>query len=153
PGGFAEAGEEGRARDAALRRIAEERQLTIAGPNCAGIIHLPAGARFAATFLPDMPPGPNGQGGIPFPSQSGPTLQEASAAPHRQRLPLATLVSVGNAMQLGVTDFLEHIGEDAATSVVLLYIESLEDEARFRTVARRVAAAKPVVAMLGGRTQ
>jgi acetyltransferase len=153
PGGFAEAGEEGRARDAALRRIAEERQLTIAGPNCAGIIHLPKGARFAATFLRDMPPGPSAKGGIAFLSQSGAILEEAIAAAHRQRLPLSTLVSVGNALQLGVTDFLAHIGEDAATSAVLLYIESLEDEARFRAVARRVAAAKPVVAMVGGRTQ
>src|SRR5689334_21393993 len=46
PGGFAEAGAEGRARDVALRRLASERQLTIAGPNCAGIIHLPPGGRF-----------------------------------------------------------------------------------------------------------
>src|SRR6516225_5251041 len=35
PGGFAEAGAEGQARDAALRQLARERQLTIAGPNCA----------------------------------------------------------------------------------------------------------------------
>src|SRR5260370_30047922 len=58
PGGFAEAGPEGNARDAELRAIAAEHNLAIAGPNCAGIIHLPERGRFAATFLRDLPPGP-----------------------------------------------------------------------------------------------
>src|SRR6266852_1192043 len=75
PGGFAEAGAEGLARDAELRRIVAEHDLTVAGPNCTGIIHLPAGARFAATFLRDLPPGartegPGAGGSIAFISQS-----------------------------------------------------------------------------------
>src|SRR5258708_3353047 len=57
-GGFAEAGAAGLARDAELRRIVAEHDLTIAGPNCAGIIHLPHGARFAPPFLRDLPPRP-----------------------------------------------------------------------------------------------
>ncbi len=61
PGGFAEAGEEGRARDRELRAVVAEHDLTIVGPNCAGIIHLTRQARFAATFLRDMPPGPQPQ--------------------------------------------------------------------------------------------
>jgi acyl-CoA synthetase (NDP forming) len=36
PGGFAEAGEAGLARDAEVRAIAKENDLLIAGPNCAG---------------------------------------------------------------------------------------------------------------------
>src|SRR5271168_2602069 len=70
PGGFAEAGAEGRARDTELRALAQQHSLTIVGPNCAGIIHLAAGARFAATFLREMPPGPNATGGTAFISQS-----------------------------------------------------------------------------------
>jgi len=152
PGGFAEAGAEGAARDAELRRIVDEHDLTVAGPNCAGIIHLPAGARFAATFLRDMPPGPTAGGGVAFISQSGAIAEEVIAAANRTRLPLATVVSVGNAMQLGIAAFLEHAGADAATTAVLLYIESLDDPERFRAVARRIAADKPVVALIGGRT-
>jgi acetyltransferase len=59
---------------------------------------------------------------------------------------------VGNAVQLSVTDYLDFLGDDPGTSAVLLYIESIDDTARFRAVARRVAAQKPVVALIGGRT-
>jgi acyl-CoA synthetase (NDP forming) len=152
PGGFAEAGAEGAARDAELRAILAEHDLTIAGPNCAGIIHLPEGARFAATFLRDMPPGPGPRGGVAFISQSGAIAEEVIAAANRTRLPIGTVVTVGNAMQLGIADFLEHAGADAATMAVLLYIESLDDPERFRAIARRIAAAKPIIALIGGRT-
>src|SRR6202035_1621570 len=152
PGGFAEAGEPGRARDAALRALIAQHDLTVVGPNCAGIIHLPTGARFAATFLRDMPPGPNARGAIAFITQSGALAEEAIAAAHRLAIPLGTIVSVGNAVQLGVADYLEHLGNDPGISAALLYIESFEDKERFRDVARRVAAEKPVVALIGGRT-
>jgi acyl-CoA synthetase (NDP forming) len=152
PGGFAEAGEAGRARDAELREIVARHDLTIAGPNCAGIIHLPAGARVAATFLRDLPPGAAAGGGIAFLSQSGAIAEEVIAAANRMRLPVGTVVTVGNAMQLEIADFLAHAGDDPATMAVLLYIESFDDPRRFRDIARRVAAIKPVIALIGGRS-
>jgi acyl-CoA synthetase (NDP forming) len=135
-----------------LRALIAEHGLAVVGPNCAGIIHLPAGARFAATFLRDMPPGPNTRGSLAFITQSGALGEEAIAAAHALNIPLGTLVSVGNALQLGVADYLEFLGTDPAISAVLLYIESLDDKARFKAVARKVAAQKPVVALIGGRT-
>jgi acyl-CoA synthetase (NDP forming) len=53
----------------------------------------------------------------------------------------------------GIEDFLEHLGADDATTAVFLYIESFDDPARFRRIARPVAAKKPVVALIGGRTE
>ncbi len=152
PGGFAEAGEEGRARDKELKSLIAQYGLAVVGPNCAGIIHLTRGARFAATFLRDMPPGPNRNGAIAFITQSGALGEELIAAAHRLAIPLGTIVSVGNATQLGVADYLDHLGEDPETAAVLLYIESVEDEARFAAISRRVTAQKPVVALIGGRT-
>ncbi len=152
PGGFAEAGEAGKARDKELRGLIAEHGLSVVGPNCAGIIHLPEGARFAATFLRDMPPGPNARGSLAFVTQSGALGEEAIAAAHALNIPLGTLVSVGNAVQLGVADYLEYLGNDPAISAVLLYIESVDDKARFKAIARKVAAKKPVVALIGGRT-
>ncbi|HUN47993.1 MAG TPA: CoA-binding protein, partial [Stellaceae bacterium] len=152
PGGFAEAGEAGKARDRELRALIAQHGLAVVGPNCAGIIHLPEGARFAATFLRDMPPGPNKRGSLAFVTQSGALGEEAIAAAHALNIPLGTLVSVGNAVQLGVADYLKFLGADPAISAVLLYIESIEDKARFKTIARQVAAVKPVVALIGGRT-
>lgn len=149
PGGFAEAGEAGRVRDVQLRKLAEERQLVIGGPNCAGVINLlDAGSPFAATFLRDMPLG----GGVALISQSGAIIEEAIDASHRIGIPLGAVVSVGNSMQLGVIEYLQHFGQDAHCKAILLYVESLNDAQRFAQAAREVTRGKPVVALIGGRT-
>ncbi len=156
PGGFAEAGEEGRKRDAELRALAEDSGLTVAGPNCAGIIHLTApGAPvgMAATFLRDLPPGPDARGrSIALVSQSGALAEEIIAKANAMAIPVGTIVSVGNATQIGVADHLGHLAADDGIAAVLLYIESPGDAAAFRDIARRATAKKPVVALIGGRT-
>src|SRR5579883_1656312 len=78
---------------AALRALVRQHGLVVTGPNCAGIIHLPANGRFAATFLRDLPPGPNTRGGVALISQSGALAEEAIAAANARRLPLGTVVS------------------------------------------------------------
>ena len=148
PGGFSEAGEAGRAREAEVKAIAAEAGITIAGPNCAGIIHLDPVQPFAASFLRDLPPG----GGVALISQSGAIAEEVIAAANRAGLKLGTVVSVGNALHLGVAEWLEALGENDGVSCILLYIESVADAAAFRAIARRLAAKKPVVALFGGHT-
>lgn len=155
PGGFAEAGPQGVARNEALKTLAAERGLTIAGPNCAGIIHLDPKWRFAATFLRDLPPGTAEgaeQNGLAFISQSGALAEEFIDKANARGLPLTSVVSVGNAVHLGVEDYLAWLGERPEIGAALLYVESIEDHARFRAVTRRVAARKPVIALFGGRT-
>src|SRR5689334_4827292 len=117
PGGFAESGEDGKARDRELRALAQAHGLTIGGPNCAGTINLLEGSRrFAATFLRDMPRG----GGVAFISQSGAIAEEAIASSHALGIPLGGIVSVGNAVHLGLTEYLEQLGEDDACTTILL---------------------------------
>ncbi|MBT5267429.1 MAG: hypothetical protein HOL85_21540, partial [Rhodospirillaceae bacterium] len=116
--------------------------------NCAGIVHLREGSRFAATFLRDLPPG----GGLAFVSQSGAIAEEVIAKANEIELKFGTIISLGNAMRIGVEDYLEFLGADETVSAIVLYIESLEDPHRFREVARRIAAKKPVIAFMGGRT-
>jgi acyl-CoA synthetase (NDP forming) len=155
PGGFAEAGPAGVARNEALLELAAERGLTIAGPNCAGIIHLDPKWRFAATFLRDLPPGTKGgaeANSLAFISQSGALAEEVIDKANARGLPLASVVSVGNAVHLGVEDYLAWLGERPEIGAALLYVESIEDHERFRSVARKVTAAKPVIALFGGRT-
>lgn len=149
PGGFAEAGAEGAARDAALRALADAKGLTIAGPNCAGLIHLRADSRFAPTFLRDLPPG----GGLALVSQSGALAEEVIAAANRRALPFGTVISVGNAMHLGLEAHLEYLSADPDCTGIFLYAEGIEDPARFRRAARAAARSKPVVLLIGGRTE
>jgi acetyltransferase len=60
------------------------------------------------------------------------------------------MVSVGNAMQLGLGDYLEYFGADPGCKAVLLYAESFGDARRFQALARAVR--KPIIALIGGRT-
>jgi acyl-CoA synthetase (NDP forming) len=155
PGGFAEAGPIGIARSEALLKLAAERGLTIAGPNCAGLIHLDPEWRFAATFLRDLPPGSKAatSNGLAFISQSGALAEEFIDKANARDLPLMSVVSVGNAVHLGVEDYLAWLGERPEIGAALLYVESIEDHERFRHIARAVAAVKPVIALFGGRTE
>ena len=155
PGGFAEAGREGAARNEALLKLAAERGLTVAGPNCAGIVHLDPAWRFAATFLRDLPPGAaaGASNGLAFISQSGALAEEFIDKANARGLPLTSVVSVGNAVHLGVEDYLAWLGDRPEIGAALLYVESIDDHERFRAVARAVAARKPVIALFGGRTE
>lgn len=149
PGGFAEAGEVGLARDAQLRELAQSHDLLVAGPNCAGVVNLLDPARpFAATFFRDLPRG----GPVALVSQSGAIAEEMIAASHAMDIPLGAVVSVGNGMHLGVTEYIDHFGEDPHCGAILLYLESFGDADRFAAVARRVASRKPVIVLAGGRT-
>jgi acetyltransferase len=148
PGGFAEAGAQGEARDRELRALAVAHGLTVAGPNCAGLINLlEASSPFAATFFRDLPRG----GAVGLISQSGAIAEEVIASSHSLGIPLGAVVSVGNAMQLGLLEYLQHLGADPACRVILLYAESFGDEKRFQAAARVAAARKPLVALVGGR--
>ncbi|CAN0500940.1 unnamed protein product, partial [Phaeothamnion confervicola] len=84
PGGFAAAGDSGRARAIALRELAVARGLTIGGPNCAGVINLlDPKSPFAATFFRAMPRG----GPVAMISQSGAIIEEAIDASHAGNIP------------------------------------------------------------------
>jgi acetyltransferase len=150
PGGFAESGENGKQRDRELHALAQAHTLTIGGPNCAGNINLLDRSNpFAATFLRDMPRG----GGVALVSQSGAIAEEAIASSHVLGIPLGAVISVGNAMHLGLAEYVRQLGEDRACSAILLYAESFGDSEQFQQVCRAVGARKPIVALIAGRTE
>ncbi|MFL5950366.1 MAG: GNAT family N-acetyltransferase [Gaiellaceae bacterium] len=144
--GFAEVGDEGAARQEKLVGLVRARGARLLGPNCLGIAA--AGPRLNATFGPrSIPPG-----NVGFSSQSGALgLAVLERAAERQ-LGLSAFVSVGNKADISSNDLLEYWEEDEATDVVLLYLESFGNPRKFARVARRVARAKPIVAMKSGRT-
>ncbi|MCW5623968.1 MAG: CoA-binding protein [Burkholderiales bacterium] len=149
PGGFAEAGAEGQARDAKLRALAVAHDLVVAGPNCAGLVNLlDSDRRFAATFFRDMPAG----GPVALVSQSGAIAEEMIAASHSLAIPLGCVVSVGNGMHLDLASYVDYLGEHPQCRAILLYVESFGDAERFAAVARRVSPDKPIIALVGGRT-
>jgi acetate---CoA ligase (ADP-forming) len=144
--GFAELGPDGAELQERLLAIVRTHGARLIGPNCLGVsstaVHL------NATFAPHaFPPGPIG-----FSSQSGALglalLEEAGG----RRLGFSSFVSVGNKADVSSNDLLEYWEDDAATSVVLLYLESFGNPRRFGRIARRVARTKPILAMKSGVT-
>jgi acetate---CoA ligase (ADP-forming) len=66
---------------------------------------------------------------------------------------LSSFMSVGNKADISSNDLLEYWEQDAATSVVLMYLESFGNPRKFARIARRESGAKPFLALKGGRTK
>ncbi len=145
--GFAETGSEGLERQDRLLALVRAHGGRLIGPNCLGIAV--AGPRLNATFGPRaLPPGTIG-----FSSQSGALglalLEKAS----ERNLGLSAFISIGNKADVSSNDLLEYWEEDAATELVLLYLESFGNPRRFATIAGRVARKKPILAMKSGTSR
>ncbi|MBM3570585.1 MAG: CoA-binding protein [Alphaproteobacteria bacterium] len=150
--GFAEAGEEGRARQERLCAIARAGGTRLLGPNSMGAVDLHRGflctvnAAFAA---PGLRPGRLG-----VLSQSGSLIGTLLSRGEARGLGFSTLVSLGNEADLGLGEVGAALVDDAETAVFLLFLETIrrpDDIARFAALAR--ARGKPMVAYMLGRSE
>jgi acetate---CoA ligase (ADP-forming) len=142
--GFAETGEEGRARQDELLALVRAHGARMIGPNCLGITV--AGTGLNATFAArGARPGTIG-----FSSQSGALGVALLEAAESRGLGLSAFVSIGNKADVSTNDLLEWWEDDDSTSVVLMYVESFGNPRRFGRLARRVARRKPILALKSG---
>ncbi|MFN3285621.1 MAG: GNAT family N-acetyltransferase [bacterium] len=146
--GFAEAGEEGRARQEELLRVCRATGMRLIGPNCMGIVNTDPEVRLNATFAPVLPP----PGRVGFLSQSGALGLAVMEYANQLGLGLSTFVSVGNKADVSGNDLLNYWDDDPNTDVILLYLESFGNPRKFSRIARRVSRRKPIVAVKSGRT-
>ncbi|GAA4242713.1 bifunctional GNAT family N-acetyltransferase/acetate--CoA ligase family protein [Actinomadura meridiana] len=146
--GFGEIGEDGRARQEELVRLARAYGMRVVGPNCLGIANTDAGVRLNATLAPTMP----GRGPVGFFSQSGALGIAILQRTAERGLGLSTFVSAGNRADVSGNDLMQYWEEDPATKAVLLYLESLGNPRKFTRLARRLGRRKPIVAVKSGRS-
>ncbi len=146
--GFAEAGGEGRARQQELVRLCRASGMRLIGPNCMGIINTDPEVRLNATFAA----APTLTGRIAFMSQSGGLGIAIMDYAGALGLGLSSFVSVGNKADVSANDLLRYWEQDPRTDLILLYLESFGNPRHFSRIARRVARAKPIVAVKGGRS-
>ncbi len=146
--GFGEVGGEGLERQEELRRVIEHYGMRMVGPNCLGIVNTDPEVRLNATFAPHYPP----EGRVAFASQSG--ALGVAILDHARELGIgiSSFVSIGNRVDFGLDELLEHWNGDPRTQVILLYMESFGDPKRFSVLAREVGRRIPIVAVKGGRT-
>ncbi|MFD4786824.1 GNAT family N-acetyltransferase [Streptomyces sp. NPDC058459] len=149
--GYAESGPEGRERQRALVRQARAYGMRIIGPNAFGVINTAEEVRLNASLAPEMPrPGRTGM----F-AQSGAIGIALLSRLHRRGggvtgvTGVSTFVSSGNRADLSGNDLLQYWFDDPDTDVVLMYLESIGNPRKFTRLARRTAAAKPLVVVQG----
>jgi acyl-CoA synthetase (NDP forming) len=146
--GFAEAGAEGAGRLAELLEACRATGMRLVGPNSMGVVNTDPAVAFTGTFgRADVPAGTVG-----FVSQSGAFGAAAIDGMSRRGIGLSAFVSLGDKADLSSNDVLQYWEQDPATQVVALYLESFGNPRKFGRVARRVARAKPVLAVKAGRT-
>lgn len=147
--GFAEVGEDGRARQRALVERVRGYGMRMVGPNCMGVINTDPAVHLNASFADRLPP----HGRIALASQSGGLgLTILQLATERQ-IGLSTFVSLGNKADVSGNDLLHYGDGDPGTSVILLYLESFGNPRRFAQLARRIGRRKPIVVIKAGRTR
>lgn len=146
--GFAEIGSEGRdLQDRLLERV-RRYGMRMVGPNCLGLLQTDPEIRLNASFAPHIPE----PGAVGLCSQSGALGIAVIALARRIGLGLSSFVSIGNKADLSGNDLLEYWRDDAATEVILFYLESFGDPRRFARIARDLGRQKPIVVVKAGRT-
>ncbi len=144
--GFAETGPEGEALQDELAKIAKTGNIRFIGPNCMGFWSSEARLNTAFMFMPKP-------GGISFVSQSGTMGGYLLETANSKGYGFNSFLSVGNQADLSMADYIEYLGEDDATKVIVLYIEGLKAGNRFLKIAREVIKKKPIIVYKAGRTE
>ncbi len=130
-----------------LVRRARRHGMRVLGPNIFGYVYTPV--RLNATFGPrDVIPG-----NVAFITQSGALGIALMGSTILEGIGISALVSVGNKADIDDADLLEFFDEDPNTSVVLIYMEGVNDGRRFVSVASKISMRKPVIVIKSGRTE
>ncbi|MDP8925077.1 MAG: acetate--CoA ligase family protein [Chloroflexota bacterium] len=142
--GFAETGDAGRRKQAALVETARRYGMRLCGPNTAGLVNAGAAtcAAFGMAFEVDRMP----TGSIAFLTQSGALGSSLLSRSWAQGIGFSHWICAGNEADLTLGDYLAYLVDDPATRVVAIFMESVRDPAAFLAACRRArAAGKPIV--------
>ncbi|GIV65366.1 MAG: CoA-binding protein [Bellilinea sp.] len=146
--GFSEFSEEGAILEEELCRIAHKWGMRLVGPNCIGIICTDSG--ICTIFVPTAPEEvPHGN--VSLVSQSGGVVLTCIDSLAAAGLGIAKSVSVGNKIDLKESDYLRYFIQDAATRIILLYLESIVEGRQLVELAAQ--SPKPVIVYKSNTSQ
>ena len=146
-GGFAEAGPEGVAHQAALADVVARTGIRVLGPNTSGFLVPPAGVR--ASFVPGVADVPAGR--VAIVAASGGVNHALAFLLTEAGHGVSLAVGLGNAVDVTAPDVLDHLAGDPHTGAVALHVESVADGPRLMAAVSRLTATRPVVALVVGR--
>ncbi len=151
-GGFSEVGEAGAKLQSEIVEIANKYEISMVGPNCIGVFVPDVLDTF---FLPSERVARPRRGNVAIISQSGGWLIERLEEFASRDVGIAAAISIGNAAQTRVTDFVEYFGKDNRVDVILAYIEGfVSGEGRdFVEACKTIVPKKPIVVLKGGESE
>ncbi|WP_439577622.1 acetate--CoA ligase family protein [Elioraea sp.] len=150
--GFAESGAEGAARQERLLVAARAGGVRLLGPNCIGLINVPARTALSVNAVLAMePPLPAGRTALI--SHSGSLIGAILSRGAARGLGYSVLAATGNEADLGAADLLAMLAEDDGTDVIALFLETIRDPGGLRAAAAcAFDAGKAVIAYKLGRS-
>lgn len=146
-GGFGETGAEGKRAEDEIVRIIRAGGGRVVGPNCAGVFSAAANVNVLGWTVPVGPVG--------LISQSGNMTLTFMQLARQKGLGFSKMITVGNAADLRVPDYVDYLLHDADTKVIVIYAEGFrpgEGRALFDVVRGR-RGDKPVVILKPGQTE
>ncbi|MCB5292892.1 GNAT family N-acetyltransferase [Arthrobacter sp. SO3] len=139
--GYADDGERGLARQRELVRQARANGMRVIGPASLGIMNTNPAVSLNASMAPSL----GRRGGLGLFSQSAAIGVSLYAASSRRRVGISTFLSAGNRADVSGNDMMQFWEDDADTTAVGLYLESIGNPRKFSRLARRLARTKPVI--------
>lgn len=156
--GFAEESSDRAKLQTRLSQIARQTGIRICGPNCEGFYNIVGG--IAATFSAAAEPSesertlPHASRRVAVVAQSGGLGFAILNRGRALGLPFCHVVTTGNECDLTATDFIAHFAADAATAVIIAYLEEIRDAAGFAAAAELARTnGKAVIAIKIGRSE
>ncbi len=126
-----------------VKRVARRYGIRIVGPNSMGIITNGINMTFTNFKVK--------KGNIAFISQSGALGSGILDKLTNLRVGLSKFISVGNQMDLCISDFIEYLDKDPSTEVIFIYVEGLKNGEKFFNVCKK--AKTPIIILKGGKSK
>lgn len=145
--GFSETGTEGKKREAEIKRLAEQHDLNIVGPNCLGVLN--THYRLNASFAKDNVP----TGNIGLIAQSGALTTALFDLVGEHGLGFSLVSTLGNKVDVDENDLIELYAEDPKTEIIALYLEDIADGRRLAETISKVSPDKPVIIIKAGASK
>lgn len=148
--GFGETGPEGKALEQQMLDIASKTGMRIMGPNCMGMFSAPVSLNASIIDLD--------KGHMGLVLQSGNFGIDINFNAKTRGLGYSGWATIGNQIDLRFADFVEYLGQDETTRVVMMYMEglrvsSVNDGRDFLEKARQTTLQKPIAAIKIGRSE
>ena len=145
--GFSETGSKGALLEKQIIKFAANHSMNIVGPNTMGMSNLHWNLHGTGAYLRPNP------GGISIIAQSGNIGSQIMIWAEKEKIGISKFVGSGNEAVLKVEDYLEYFNRDENTSVILMYLEGVDDGRKFLDIAKNACFNKPVIALKAGRTE